>query len=608
MKLLKRFIVYYKPHKVIFTLDMIASFLVALIGMGYPIITRYMLNDFIPNKKLELVIICAISLLLVYIIRMYLRYFIQYYGHIMGVRMQAQMRSDMFNKLEKLPYTFYDEHETGKIMSRMTNDLLDISELAHHGPENIFIAGFTLLASFVYLSIINWILALIIFACVPFLFFVTSHFRRQMRKAQLESKIAIAEVNSSLESSISGIRVTKAFTNTKKESEKFEKTNEKFVKARSSAFSAMGKFFASSQFITDVFNIIVLLVGGIFLYNEMIDIADYSTFIISVNMFIQPMNQLINFVEQFQNGTTGFKRFVEIMDEEEENIHEGSKICPKVKGDISFKNVSFHYKSSEGILKNVSFDIKSGEKVALVGPSGGGKTTICHLIPRFYDVSMGEIDIDNENIDEYTLESLRKQIGIVQQDVFLFGGSIKDNILYGNLDASEEELIEASKKANIYDYVKSLPQGFDTQIGERGVKLSGGQKQRISIARIFLKNPSILILDEATSALDNTTEMLIQNALDELCKGRTTIVVAHRLSTIRNANKIYVISDGEIKESGTHDELIAKNGAYKTLYELQFRDTNEKAQLKLHEQLEISRWIEGENYEDRFSFSYGRRI
>ncbi len=589
MKLLKRFIVYYKPHKVIFTLDMIASFLVALIGMGYPIITRYMLNDFIPNKKLELVIICAISLLLVYIIRMYLRYFIQYYGHIMGVRMQAQMRSDMFNKLEKLPYTFYDEHETGKIMSRMTNDLLDISELAHHGPENIFIAGFTLLASFVYLSIINWILALIIFACVPFLFFVTSHFRRQMRKAQLESKIAIAEVNSSLESSISGIRVTKAFTNTKKESEKFEKTNEKFVKARSSAFSAMGKFFASSQFITDVFNIIVLLVGGIFLYNEMIDIADYSTFIISVNMFIQPMNQLINFVEQFQNGTTGFKRFVEIMDEEEENIHEGSKICPKVKGDISFKNVSFHYKSSEGILKNVSFDIKSGEKVALVGPSGGGKTTICHLIPRFYDVSMGEIDIDNENIDEYTLESLRKQIGIVQQDVFLFGGSIKDNILYGNLDASEEELIEASKKANIYDYVKSLPQGFDTQIGERGVKLSGGQKQRISIARIFLKNPSILILDEATSALDNTTEMLIQNALDELCKGRTTIVVAHRLSTIRNANKIYVISDGEIKESGTHDELIAKNGAYKTLYELQFRDTNEKAQLKLHEQLEISR-------------------
>ena len=589
MKLLKRFIVYYKPHKVIFTLDMIASFLVALIGMGYPIITRYMLNDFIPNKKLELVIICAISLLLVYIIRMYLRYFIQYYGHIMGVRMQAQMRSDMFNKLEKLPYTFYDEHETGKIMSRMTNDLLDISELAHHGPENIFIAGFTLLASFVYLSIINWILALIIFACVPFLFFVTSHFRRQMRKAQLESKIAIAEVNSSLESSISGIRVTKAFTNTKKESEKFEKTNEKFVKARSSAFSAMGKFFASSQFITDVFNIIVLLVGGIFLYNEMIDIADYSTFIISVNMFIQPMNQLINFVEQFQNGTTGFKRFVEIMDEEEENIHEGSKICPKVKGDISFKNVSFHYKSSEGILKNVSFDIKSGEKVALVGPSGGGKTTICHLIPRFYDVSMGEIDIDNENINEYTLESLRKQIGIVQQDVFLFGGSIKDNILYGNLDASEEELIEASKKANIYDYVKSLPQGFDTQIGERGVKLSGGQKQRISIARIFLKNPSILILDEATSALDNTTEMLIQNALDELCKGRTTIVVAHRLSTIRNANKIYVISDGEIKESGTHDELIAKNGAYKTLYELQFRDNNEKAQLKLHEQLEISR-------------------
>ena len=529
MDLLKRFIKYYKPHKKIFIADMAASFLVAVIGMGYPIITRYMLNDFIPNKKIDLVLICGFSLLAVYIIRMFLRYFIQYYGHIMGVRMQAEMRSDMFNKLEKLPYTYYDEHKTGNIMSRMTNDLFDISELAHHGPENIFIAGFTLLASLIYLAIINWILALIIFACVPLLFFVTSHFRHQMRVAMMQSKIAIADVNSSLESSISGIRVTKAFTNTKKEQEKFEITNQEFVKARSSAFDAMGKFFASSQFITDVFNIIVLIAGGLFLYNGQMDLADYSTFIISVNMFIQPMNQLINFVEQFQNGTTGFKRFLEIMDEEEETLHEGTKICPKLEGNISFKNVSFHYKSSKGILKNISFDVPHGEKIALVGPSGGGKTTICHLIPRFYDVTSGDITIDGVNIKEFTLDSLRKQIGIVQQDVFLFGGTIKDNILYGNLDASESELIEAAKKANIYDYICSLPKGFETEIGERGVKLSGGQKQRLSIARIFLKNPSILILDEATSALDNTTELLIQNALDELCKGRTTIVVAHRL-------------------------------------------------------------------------------
>lgn len=527
--------------------------------MGYPIITRYMLNDFIPNKKLNLVIICGISLFLIYLIRMFLRYFIQYYGHIMGVRMQAEMRRDMFRKLERLPYTYYDEHETGSLMSRMTNDLFDISEIAHHGPENIFIAGFTLIGSFIYLAIINYILALIIFACVPLLIIVTSHFRKQMRKAMRESKVAMAKINASLESSISGIRVTKAFTNTQKEEEKFEVSNESFVKARSSAFNAMGKFFASSQFITDVFNIIVLLVGGVFLYNDFIDIADYSSFIISVNMFITPINQLINFVEQFQNGTTGFKRFLEIMDEEEENVIEGNEICPKLEGDISFEHVSFQYKSSKkGILNDISFNIPHGKKVALVGPSGGGKTTICHLIPRFYDINEGTIKLDNKDIKNFTLESLRKQIGIVQQDVFLFGGTIKDNILYGNLDASEEELIDAAKKANIYEYIMSLPNGFDTDIGERGVKLSGGQKQRLSIARIFLKNPSILILDEATSALDNTTELLIQKALDELCKNRTSIVVAHRLSTIRNADKIIVISEGKIKEEGTHEELISQ--------------------------------------------------
>ena len=589
MDLLKRFIKYYKPHKKIFILDMIAAFFVAVIGMGYPIITRYMLNDFIPNKKLNLVIICGISLFLIYLIRMFLRYFIQYYGHIMGVRMQAEMRRDMFRKLERLPYTYYDEHETGSLMSRMTNDLFDISEIAHHGPENIFIAGFTLIGSFIYLAIINYILALIIFACVPLLIIVTSHFRKQMRKAMRESKVAMAKINASLESSISGIRVTKAFTNTQKEEEKFEVSNESFVKARSSAFNAMGKFFASSQFITDVFNIIVLLVGGIFLYNDFIDIADYSSFIISVNMFITPINQLINFVEQFQNGTTGFKRFLEIMDEEEENVIEGNEICPKLKGDISFEHVSFQYKSSKkGILNDISFNIPHGKKVALVGPSGGGKTTICHLIPRFYDINEGTIKLDNKDIKNFTLESLRKQIGIVQQDVFLFGGTIKDNILYGNFDASEEELIDAAKKANIYEYIMSLPNGFDTDIGERGVKLSGGQKQRLSIARIFLKNPSILILDEATSALDNTTELLIQKALDELCKNRTSIVVAHRLSTIRNADKIIVISEGKIKEEGTHEELISQNGAYKLLYNLQFKDSNEDEEIKLHNSLKIN--------------------
>ena len=584
INLLKRFIKYYKPHKLIFTFDMLAAFFVALIGMGYPIITRYMLNDFIPNKKLNLVIISAVALFLIYVVRMLLRYFIQYYGHLMGVRMQAQMRSDLFNKLEKLPYTYYDEHETGSLMSRMTNDLFDISEVAHHGPENLFIAGFTIVASFTYLCFINWILALIIFACLPLLIIITSHYRKQMRQAMKESKIAMAEINSSIESSLSGIRVTKAFTNTKKEQEKFEKSNASYIKARSSAFNAMGKFFASSQFITDVFNIIVLLAGGIFLYHDMIDLADYLTFIISVNMFITPINQVINFVEQFQNGSTGFQRFIEIMDEEEETIYQGDKICPSLRGDIEFKNVSFSYKSSKEILHQVSFKIPHGKKIALVGPSGGGKTTICHLIPHFYDLSEGEILLDNQNIKDFTLDSLRKQIGIVQQDVFLFGGTIKDNILYGRLDASEEELIAASKMANIYDYIMSLPRGFDTDIGERGVRLSGGQKQRLSIARIFLKNPAILILDEATSALDNTTELLIQKALDKLCVGRTSIVVAHRLSTIKNADEIILIADGQIKEKGTHEELIALGGAYKLLYDLQFRssDNDEEQILQDH--------------------------
>ena len=588
INLLKRFVKYYRPHKLIFTFDMLASFFVALIGMGYPIITRYMLNDFIPNKKLNLVIISAVALFLIYVIRMLLRYFIQYYGHLMGVRMQAQMRSDLFSKLEKLPYTYYDEHETGSLMSRMTNDLFDISEVAHHGPENLFIAGFTIIASFIYLCFINWILALIIFVCLPLLIIITSHYRKQMRVAMKESKVAMAKINASIESSISGIRVTKAFTNTQKEQEKFEESNASYIKARSSAFNAMGKFFASSQFITDVFNILVLLAGGIFLYQEMIDLADYSTFIISVNMFITPVNQLINFVEQFQNGSTGFQRFIEIMDEEEETIYQGEKICPPLKGDIEFKNVSFAYKSSPEILHQISFKIPHGKKVALVGPSGGGKTTICHLLPHFYDVNQGEILLDNQNIKDFTLDSLRKQIGIVQQDVFLFGGTIKDNILYGKLDASDEELVAASKMANIYDFIMSLPHGYDTDIGERGVKLSGGQKQRLAIARIFLKNPAILILDEATSALDNTTELLIQKALDKLCEGRTAIVVAHRLSTIKNADEIILISDGKIKEQGTHDELIALRGAYKLLYDLQFRSSENLEEEILQDHFKIT--------------------
>ena len=585
--MLKRFVHYYKPHKKIFILDLIASFLVAAIGIGYPIITNMLMKDFIPNNNVNGIIIASIILLTIYLFRMLLRYFIQYYGHVMGVKMQAEMRKDMFDKLEKLPYSYYDNHETGKIMSRMTNDLFEISELAHHGPENIFIASITIISSFVYLMILNWILGLICFGMLPILLVISMYFRSKMKIAMTNSKIAIAKVNASIESSITGIRVTKAYTNAKTEAKKFDVYNEEFVNARSESFGAMARFFSSSQFITDAFNVLIILGGGLFIYYKIMEVSDLTTFIVSISLFISPVHQVIQFSEQFINGTTGFKRFIEIMDETEENECEGDKILENVKGDISFKDVTFSYNDSKTILNHISFDIKQGENIALIGPTGGGKTTICHLIPRFYNITSGEIKIDDQNINDFTLESLRKNIGIVQQDVFLFNGTIKENILYGNENATDEQVIEASKKANIYEYICSLEDGFDTIVGERGVKLSGGQKQRISIARVFLKDPKILILDEATSALDNTTELLIQNSLNELSKGRTTIIVAHRLSTIKNATKILVVSNGSIIESGNHDELINKKGIYYQLYMLQFKDVKEKDLLYLDNKIKM---------------------
>ncbi len=570
--MLKRFLKYYKPHKKIFALDMGASFFVSVIGIFYPIVTRMMLNDLIPNRKYKELIIFAVILLGLYFIRMLLNYFIQYQGHVMGVKMQAQMRRDMFVHLEKLPFSFYDNHETGKIMSRMTNDLMDISELAHHGPENLIISTFTIVASFIYLATINLWLTLIIFAAVPALVAISFLLRKRMKAAFKESRVAIAKINASLESSISGIRVTKAFTNADKEEEKFESGNEHFVASRKEAYKAMGQFHSTTTFITDVFNVIVLIAGGLFLYNDVINFGDYSAFIVSVNIFLSPVRTLIQFMEQYQNGVTGFERFLEIIDAEPEKEKKDAKELGQAEGHIELRHVTYNYNEEGDVLKNVSLDIKKGSTFALVGPSGGGKTTICHLIPHFYNVESGEIFIDGIEIHDITNDSLRRNIGIVQQAVYLFNSSIRDNILYGRLDASEEEVIEAAKRANIHDYIMSLENGYDTVIGERGVRLSGGQKQRLSIARVFLKNPPILILDEATSALDNTTEILIQRALDELCKGRTTLVVAHRLSTIKNADEIAVISDGEVVEQGTHVELIEKQGIYQDLYNLQFRD------------------------------------
>ena len=574
--MIKRFIAYYAPHKGLFAADMAASILISLLGMVYPVMTNRMLNDYIPNKAYQAIIISGLSVLVLYLIRMFLRYFVQYQGHMVGTRMQAQMRRELFSHLEHLPYSFFDDHETGKIMTRMTNDLFEVSELAHHGPENLLTCSVMIVLSFAYLCTINIWLTLIIFACVPLLAVVSLHYRKKMRDAFAERRKSNAVINAALESSITGIRVTKAYTNADKEQEKFEVGNQMYIDASAHSYNAMGKFFSSTSFITDVFNVIILIAGGLFLYNGTINFGEYSTFIVSVNLFISPVQTLVNFSEQWQNGATGFKRFMEIMDVPEEEDAPGAIDIGRVNGDIELRNVRFSYTEGgeKSILNNVSLHIKAGTKMALVGPSGGGKTTICHLIPNFYklDENGGSILIDGKDIRTLTMESVRRNIGIVQQDVFLFSGTIRDNIKYGCLTATDEEVIEAAKKANLHEFVSSLPDGYDTEIGERGIKLSGGQKQRVSIARVFLKDPAILILDEATSALDNSTEVLIQQSLDELCKGRTTLVVAHRLSTIRNADRIAVVTEGGITEYGTHTELMAKGGIYKALYDLQFRE------------------------------------
>jgi ATP-binding cassette subfamily B protein len=574
--MLKRFVSYYKPHKKMMFLDMLASLLISVIGMVYPIVTNKMLNEYIPNKMYQTIVIAGVLVLSLYVFRMFLRYFVQYYGHIIGVRMQSQMRKDLFDHLQKLPFSFYDNNETGRIMTRITSDLFEVCELAHHGPENLLISSVMIVLSFTYLMTIDWILTLIIFACVPILVVVTMHYRKAMKAAFDDRRKSNATINAAVESSVTGIRVTKAYTNSEREVEKFAKGDEEFVDSSRRAYKAMAKFHSSTSFVTDIFNVFILIAGGLFLYAGRINFGEYSTFIVSVNLFINPVTTLIGFMEQFQNGVSGFRRFVEILEETPEQDAPDAIALDEVEGVIEFKNVTYSYDTTKEVLHNVDLRIEKGRKLALVGPSGGGKTTLCHLLPNFYKLTedSGSIMIDGKDIRKLTLDSVRRNIGIVQQDVFLFVGTIKENILYGRPDATDEEVYEAARRANIHDYIMTLENGYDTEIGERGVKLSGGQKQRLSIARVFLKDPAILILDEATSALDNTTEVLIQQALDELCRGRTTLVVAHRLSTIRNADEIAVVMNGCITERGTHEELIAANGTYKSLYALQFRDND----------------------------------
>lgn len=576
-KILKRFISYYKPHMRLFIADMACSFSIASIDLVFPIVTRYLLQYVIPAGNVSLMLTIISSLAGLYVVRMLLNYFVNYYGHIVGIRMEYDMRKDLFSHLQTLSFRFYDNVRTGKLMSRMMNDLNEITELAHHGPEDLFLSVIMLSGSIIILLTIEWRLTLVLLMMVVFMGWFAVTKRTKMSQAFREVRQKVANVNAQLENSISGIRVSQAFTNEEYEKEKFDAGNEQFKVSKNEAYKYMAQYTSGIDFITNMLNVTVIGIGGYFVYIKLIDVADLLAFTLYVNMAVQPVRRLAQFVQQFESGMTGFERFSEIMDErsdiqEKENAIELSD----VKGEITIENVTFSYNEGQNVLRNINLKIPAGKVIALVGPSGGGKTTLCNLVPRFYDVEEGSVKIDCIDVRDITLKSLRKNIGIVQQDVFLFAGTIKDNILYGRVDATDEEVIEAAKRANIHEFVMSLPSDYDTYVGERGVQLSGGQKQRVAIARIFLKNPPILILDEATSSLDNETEMIIQESLEELSKGRTTIVIAHRLSTIRNADEIIVIDKDGIKEKGTHESLMQLNGIYARLYGISSKNSLSK--------------------------------
>ena len=564
------FLSYYKPHLKLFILDMCCALGIALVDLAFPYVSRLSMQSLLPSGLFGTFFAVMGILLGAYALRAGMHFIVTYFGHMMGVLIEADIRRDLFQHMQDLSFSFYDKNRTGQLMSRATNDLFEITELAHHGPEDLFISLVTLIGAFCLMCTIQWRLALIVFAVVPVFVVFTVIQRRRMMKASVQVKQNMAGINGQLESSISGMRTAKAFANEDQENEKFRTSNDKFKGAKRGYYKAMSIYNAGLEFALPVMNVLTIAAGGYFIMKGQMDYIDLVTFALYISTFLTPVRKLAAFVEQFLNGMAGFKRFVELMRVQPEVADApDAKVMPAAKGDIDIDDVSFAYDGGEPVLDHISIHIPQGETVAVVGPSGGGKSTLCQLIPRFYDVTGGRILVDGQDVRSVTQHSLRQNIGIVQQDVFLFAGTIFDNIRYGRPDATEAEIVEAAKRAEIYNDIMEMPDGFQTQVGERGVMLSGGQKQRISIARIFLKNPPILILDEATSALDSVTEARIQSAFDELARGRTTLIIAHRLSTIRNAHRIIVVDDNRIVEEGTHEELLRSGGEYASLYNAQ---------------------------------------